>query len=317
MKTHFNLRILFITALLAAYGIDMYGQTFPQLFNDDQYDLEHGAKGRIFRINTDNVPYSTTNKAIIFQTLANNQQKDLMRLTEAGITTFQSPSSPVVKLDLYANDGWQGYILGSQEMTHIVGKTQLKLGINASPAMLLFKSDSAVFNAPLKVNDSNVQFYIGHSQNGNGWMGTYNKKNLKLGTGQHDMLEIDTLSNVYININPYTVRKDLKDKYSLFVAEGVLAEDVAIAPKSSWADYVFAPGYRLKPLGQVKQFIGTNRHLPDVPSAEKIREEGYSQHDMNKVLLQKIEELTLYMIQQNEQIEQQNKRIRELEAELK
>ena len=57
------------------------------------------------------------------------------------------------------------------------------------------------------------------------------------------------------------------------------------------------------------RFISENNHLPDVPSAKQVADEGYSQHDMNKALLQKIEELTLYVIKQE-------KKIATLESEL-
>ena len=69
-----------------------------------------------------------------------------------------------------------------------------------------------------------------------------------------------------------------------------------------------------KPINELKQFIKVNKHLPDVPSEQKVKENGYSQHEMNKILLQKIEELTLYIIQQDEKIKQQNARIEQLES---
>ena len=72
---------------------------------------------------------------------------------------------------------------------------------------------------------------------------------------------------------------------------------------SSWADFVFNKDYQLKPLHELETYIEKNNHLPDVYSAKQVAEEGYSQHDMNKVLLQKIEELTLYTIQQQKEIE--------------
>ena len=81
-----------------------------------------------------------------------------------------------------------------------------------------------------------------------------------------------------------------------------------ISPKSTWADFVFSRNYNLKPLKEVESFIAENEHLPDVPSAAQVAEEGYSQHDMNKVLLQKIEELTLYIIKQQKEIEELKRR---------
>ena len=60
----------------------------------------------------------------------------------------------------------------------------------------------------------------------------------------------------------------------------------------------------MKPLSELESFIVENQHLPDVPSAEEISVSGYSQHDMNAVLLQKIEELTLYVISQQKEIDE-------------
>jgi len=106
----------------------------------------------------------------------------------------------------------------------------------------------------------------------------------------------------------FAAPRELKNKYGMFVYKGILSEDYAIAPKSTWADFVFSRNYNLKPLKEVESFIAENEHLPDVPSAAQVAEEGYSQHDMNKVLLQKIEELTLYIIKQQKEIEELKRR---------
>ena len=65
-----------------------------------------------------------------------------------------------------------------------------------------------------------------------------------------------------------------------------------------WPDYVFADDYKLPALDSVSNYIHKNGHLPGIPSQKKVLEEGYSQHDINAALLEKIEELTLYRIQQ-------------------
>lgn len=64
-----------------------------------------------------------------------------------------------------------------------------------------------------------------------------------------------------------------------------------------WPDYVFSPSYRLRPLAEVAQFIAANHHLPDVPSAAQVQTEGLELTAMNAVLLQKVEELTLHLIE--------------------
>jgi hypothetical protein len=80
-----------------------------------------------------------------------------------------------------------------------------------------------------------------------------------------------------------------------------------IVTQTNWSDFVFAKEYRLRPLSEVEQFINTNKHLPDVPSENEVIENGISLGDMDAILLQKIEELTLYMIElqkKNEALEQ-------------
>ncbi len=69
-----------------------------------------------------------------------------------------------------------------------------------------------------------------------------------------------------------------------------------------WSDFVFSPDYNLRPLNEVKSFIKDNRHLPGVPSEKEVIAEGIDLAAMNAVLLQKIEELTLYIIEQQKNI---------------
>lgn len=83
-----------------------------------------------------------------------------------------------------------------------------------------------------------------------------------------------------------------------------------------WADYVFDSSYQLAPLHQVEKFIQANKHLPEVPSAAEVKKEGLDLGDNQAVLLKKIEELTLYIIQQNKELSEQNKKIADLEQRM-
>jgi hypothetical protein len=65
-------------------------------------------------------------------------------------------------------------------------------------------------------------------------------------------------------------------------------------------DFVFKPDYELMPLSEVKKFVQTNSHLPNIPSEKEIREDGLSLEEMQLKLLQKVEELTLYVIELDE-----------------
>ncbi|SUJ02438.1 Uncharacterised protein [Sphingobacterium spiritivorum] len=82
---------------------------------------------------------------------------------------------------------------------------------------------------------------------------------------------------------------------------------------ANWPDYVFEEDYRLTPLTEIEIFIKANKHLPDIPSAQKIAEEGLSVGEMNKLMMKKIEELTLYMIE----LSAANKQLKEEQTEMK
>jgi hypothetical protein len=92
--------------------------------------------------------------------------------------------------------------------------------------------------------------------------------------------------------------------YNLFVKGGILTEELRVSLTSSWADYVFAKDYMLKSLPEIEQYILENGHLPNVPSAKQVKEEGINVGEMAKIQQEKIEELTLYLIQQNKEIEE-------------
>jgi len=80
-------------------------------------------------------------------------------------------------------------------------------------------------------------------------------------------------------------------------------------------DYVFEDDYALMPLEELRAFIDENGHLPGVASAEQVKDEGLDLAGSQMGLLQKVEELTLYTLQQQELIQQQQKRIAHLETD--
>lgn len=101
--------------------------------------------------------------------------------------------------------------------------------------------------------------------------------------------------------------------YKLAVAGKVIAEEIKVAKVANWPDYVFAKNYPLKGLDIVESYIENNKRLPDMPSTEEVNEKGISLGKMNAALLKKIEELTLYLIDQNKDLKEANKKIAALE----
>ena len=127
-----------------------------------------------------------------------------------------------------------------------------------------------------------------------------------------DAVYVDNEGNVGIGTtNPGT--------YKLAV-NGTIKTKEVVVDISGWSDFVFNDHYSLMPLWQLERYIANNKHLPQLPSAEEVAEKGVSVGDMQSRLLQKIEELTLYMIdmrkesevfkKMSEKFEQENEALR-------
>ncbi|WP_370900130.1 hypothetical protein [Chryseobacterium gossypii] len=106
------------------------------------------------------------------------------------------------------------------------------------------------------------------------------------------------------NYNQYPSCSDCDD-YRVFIKNGIRTEKIKvdIAANNGWADYVFEKDYKLMPLKEIEKFILENGHLPEVPSTEEAIKNGIELKEMNILLLKKIEELTLHLIEQKKEID--------------
>lgn len=102
--------------------------------------------------------------------------------------------------------------------------------------------------------------------------------------------------------------------YKLSVNGTIRAKELIV--ETGWADFVFAKNYRLRPLGEVERFINAHHHLPDMVPASEIAQNGVSVAETTTKMMQKIEELTLYVIAQQKQLAAQQRQIRQLNARL-
>jgi hypothetical protein len=110
---------------------------------------------------------------------------------------------------------------------------------------------------------------------------------------------------------------NLPTAYKLYVQSGILTEKVKVAlyTTSDWSDYVFDKEYKLRSLMEVNDFIKINKHLPGVPSANDLVEQGgFDLGKMDAKLLEKIEELTLYIIQLGKENKELADRLTKLES---
>ncbi|MGQ1786757.1 MULTISPECIES: hypothetical protein [unclassified Saccharicrinis] len=123
------------------------------------------------------------------------------------------------------------------------------------------------------------------------------------------------VTNGTINANEILV-KDMSAS-NLMLDGNLFADKIMVKTNGQTADFVFSDTYQLKDLSEVENYILTYKHLPDIPSATQMEEQGVDLAEMNKLLLQKIEELTLYAIQQDGEIRELRKGNIEKEKERK
>jgi len=138
----------------------------------------------------------------------------------------------------------------------------------------------------------------------------------------------DAVNNTSVNIiNNLTVGKNItvsgkigigtSNPDSLLTVNGAIhAKDVVVDLNVPVADYVFSKNYVLMPLHKVEQYVKDNSHLPNIPSAEEVKQKGLNMGEMQNKLLQKVEELTLYVIEQQKKIEAQSAQISEQSAQI-
>ncbi|GAF05556.1 hypothetical protein [Saccharicrinis fermentans] len=103
---------------------------------------------------------------------------------------------------------------------------------------------------------------------------------------------------------------------NLNLAGNLAANNIIVTANGETADFVFADDYYLAPLSEVENYILTHKHLPDIPSATQMEEQGVNLAEMNKLLLQKVEELTLYAIELDNAKSKEQKERENLEERL-
>lgn len=114
----------------------------------------------------------------------------------------------------------------------------------------------------------------------------------------------------------FAVTDSLYEGYLLWVQKGIVSEDYAISKVENWSDFVFDASYALPSLYDVELYINQHHHLKDLPSEQEVKANGYRLHEINTALLQKVEELTLYTIQQQKELDAQRNSLKSLEEEM-
>jgi hypothetical protein len=176
----------------------------------------------------------------------------------------------------------------------------------ASPMMFVYPSGTANPAKPVIVHSPNFPGY-----------GLYYRDDGDRFTCQSSPTDATPSLVVDLDSNWVTIAAEVgKPGYELSVNGQIVCEDLLIEDSANWPDYVFAENYRLKSLAEVESHIEQFRHLPGTPTAEDVDEHGITVGAMQRMLMEKIEELTLYAIQQDKRIARQEQRLRELETRI-
>ena len=122
-------------------------------------------------------------------------------------------------------------------------------------------------------------------------------------------------NNGYVGIGTTAAPKAMLDVNGDTQISGMLcAKEIKVQLAPCWPDYVFSKDYNLMPLQELEQFVNKNQHLPNVPTATSVAENGVNVGEMNAILLQKLEEMTLYILQQNKKLTDLQNQIDELKS---
>jgi hypothetical protein len=122
------------------------------------------------------------------------------------------------------------------------------------------------------------------------------------------------VTRLYVNTSGNVGIGTTNPQYKLAVEGAIGARDI-IVTNTPWSDYVFRPGYHLRPLSEVASFIRQHGHLPEIPSEAEVKDKGVSVAEVQAKLLAKIEELTLHLIQQEKDNRELRDRLTRLETQ--
>jgi hypothetical protein len=199
---------------------------------------------------------------------------------------------------LYSNpNGSENVAVGSKALSNSIGSGNIAIG----------------FSAGQNEAGSN-KLYISNSNSTNPLIkGDFNANNLQINSKTTGYLAIGDFTTAAAASPgtggiPLPANIGQAGGYRLVVQDGILCEKVKVALRSNtgadWADYVFEPEYKanMMTLEEVEKFTLENKHLPNVLSAKQMVEEGLDVAKTSKMFMEKIEELTLYMIELNKEV---------------
>ncbi|RFS18552.1 hypothetical protein [Emticicia sp. C21] len=290
---------------------------------DNHYGI--GVQGAAFQFY---VPTNTDN--IVFGTGRSASFTEKVRITGAGNVGI-GKNNPQGSLEVTRGTGVNGtaafygtthtshfnysteentFIRGGKANAHVLLNDLAGLGNvgigTAVPAHKLQVNTTGNNSGIVHANNVGVQVgtYIGYNM---GWLGTFSNHPLALfvNNGQP---ALTITADERFQFGGSTIPAG----YKMSVDGKVICTELEVLV-TPWPDYVFKSDYRLKPLHEVENFIQANGHLPNIPKAEEIENKSLAVGNMSKLQMEKIEELTLYLIEINKRLQ----KVEEENAQLK
>jgi len=186
-----------------------------------------------------------------------------------------------------------------QDALFLAKNTKVGVGTTDPSAQLSVFSENSGFGMTIERGGSYSQTKAGFAISSNGGPAGLRIQMTSTGAGGYnDAMMIANDGRVAINTTEPAANS------ALSVAGRIHAEEVLVELQNNWPDYVFDEEYKLKSLSELKQYLKINKHLPGVPSADEIAENGINLGEMDAILLEKIEELTLHILELQQKIEE-------------
>jgi hypothetical protein len=164
-------------------------------------------------------------------------------------------------------------------------------------------------NISIKPDDSNVPSYLNFKRTSDGWIAArIGQVYSRVAYGGHLIFETNGSANSTNLIERMRITYDGNVGIGTTIPDALLAvkgtihsQEVKVDLNVPGPDYVFEPNYDLKPLSEIETYIKANKHLPEIPSAKEMEKNGVQLGEMNMLLLKKVEELTLYIIEKEKE----------------
>ncbi len=210
------------------------------------------------------------------------------------VNTITSEVGGIVRTALAVNSV-ENVIAGNTIVTKVNGVPSPAITLPSNSNLNIYNSDGTLTaSRTVTMTDQNLWFKTGTDFNGS--------------TGR-----------IYIGATPSYPTSVPGNNYRLYVEGGILTEKIKVAVRttSNWADYVFADNYALMPIKELASFVKTKKHLPGINAVDELVKEGLDLGAMQARQMAKIEELTLYIIDQHNRMEKQNEEIETLKAQVK